>query len=153
MKALTLDQVRIKAPAAFATNHEMSERYAQIQTTDLLERLADSKFYPVEAKQDNPTKRSPSLVTHAITLRHKDHIKPASKLGAQVPQITLINSHNGRTKCRLYGGFFRLVCLNGLVVGKPEFMSELRHSGDALVEAAVAAVSYTHLTLPTILLV
>jgi len=139
MKALTLDQVRLKAPAAFATNHKMSERYAQVQTTELLERLAGDGFHPVEAKQDNPTKRDPALVAHAITLRHENFIKPEHKLGPQVPQITLVNSHNGRTKCRLYGGFFRLVCLNGLVVGRPDFVSEIRHCGDALVEAAVAA--------------
>ena len=139
MTQLTLEQVQKKAPAAFATNHAMSERYAQVKTTELLERLADSGFHPVDAKQDNPTKRDPSQVTHAITLRHEQFLKPSVKVNAQVPQITLVNSHNGRTKCRLYGGFFRLVCLNGLVVGRPDFMAELRHSGDALVEAAVAA--------------
>lgn len=137
--ALTAEQLQLKAPAAFSTNHEMSERYAQVQTAALLERLSGSGFHAVEAKQDRPTKRNPSHVTHAITLRHESFLKPAHKLGAQVPQITLVNSHNGRTKCRLYGGFFRLVCLNGLVVGRPDFVAELRHSGDALVEAVVAA--------------
>ena len=139
MPQLTMDQVKKKCPAAFADNHQMSKRYAQVKTSDLLERLADSHFHPVEAKQDNPTKRSPLEVTHAITLRHESFINPDVKLHSQVPQLTLVNSHNGRTKCRLYGGFFRLVCLNGLMVGRPDFMAEIRHSGDALVESAVAA--------------
>jgi len=135
---LTLDQIREKAPSAFATTHAMSERYAQIQTTELLDRLSSSGFVPVAATQDNPTKRDPNLVAHAITLRHESFLN-RKKVGDQVPQIVVVNSHNGRTKLRLYAGFYRFVCANGMVVGEDKWTGALRHSGDALVEAAVLA--------------
>ena len=137
---MQLDTKTLKrlAPSAFATSHNMSERYAQIKTTELLDRLADGGYVPVAASQDNPRLRPIDQVTHLITLRHESLLK-TKKAAGQIPQLLLVNSHNGRTKCRLYGGFYRFACANGLVIGRDQMSAELRHSGDALVEASVFA--------------
>lgn len=131
LKELTTEELNQRAPAIFTGTHAMSERYAQIKTTDLLDRLSKSGYVPVDASQDNPSRRDPALVAHLVTLRHKSFIGVDSK-AEEVPQILLVNSHNGRTKLRLYAGFYRFACANGLVIGQDQFKTAIKHTGDAL---------------------
>lgn len=130
MKALTRDELRAITPAAFADNHNMSDKYRQVSTESVLDLLGESGFVPIGSKQDNPTRRPISQVTHSVVLRHVDYLKLDSS-DLNIPQITFVNSHNGRTKARLYGGLFRLICLNGLVAGNPAYMHTVRHTGEA----------------------
>jgi hypothetical protein len=139
---LNTNELRTLAPAAFADAHAMSSRYAQIETAAIVQRLASAGYYPVQAAQDNPRRRPVTQVTHRIVLRHEDHLAPDLASG-QVPQIMLVNSHNGRTKLRLYAGFYRFVCANGLVVGNHSFRHEVAHRGDAMVESLSFAEEMT----------
>jgi len=134
MKQLTVPALRTAAPAAFTKAHGMSSRYVQVNTADVVSHLADTGFVPVNASQDHPLRRDPAYVTHQVTLRHTS-VLSTDKVGDQVPQIVIMNSHNGRTKLRLYVGLYRLVCSNGLVIGNDIFRYEIRHVGNALFEA------------------
>lgn len=139
---MTSETLRHLVPAAFAGSHNMTQRYAQIETSKVIERLADAGYHPVQAQQDNPRRRDPMTVTHRVVLRHEDHIGDKVQL-PEVPQIMLVNSHNGRTKLRMYAGFYRFICANGLVVGNDLFRHEVPHYGDALVEAMCFAEDMT----------
>lgn len=125
---LTIDELKSRAPAAFVTRPAamMSERYGFVRTADLLPEFANNGWVPVSAQQDRPTKRDVNYVRHAIVLRPEqgDNLPV---VGEQVPQIMLINSHNGRTKLRMMGGLYRFICSNGLVVGETRFAAELAH--------------------------
>lgn len=124
----TLDHKTLQrlAPAAFSEDHPNSERYAHIRTMDMVERLRELDFVPVAARQDAPRCRDKRYVSHAITLRQNRQVEIG---GAQLPQLTIVNSHNGRNKMRLHGGLFRLVCSNGLMVGRETMRHDVRHSG------------------------
>jgi hypothetical protein len=139
---MTETTLRSLVPAAFAEGHHMTPRYAQIETAKVIGRLADAGYYPVQAAQDRPRSRDLLTVTHRIVLRHEEHIGDRIQV-PEVPQIMLVNSHNGRTKLRLYAGFYRFVCANGLVVGNDMFRHEVSHCGDALVEALSFAEEMT----------
>jgi len=124
---LTHDEIRSTAPAAFATDEsvKMSERYNFVNTASILEKLESNGFFPVQAVQDKPRQRDPMTVRHSIILRPEEYDIAE---GEVAPQILLVNSHNGRTKLRLFAGFYRFICCNGLVVGDDKFTLEIGHA-------------------------
>lgn len=53
-------------------------------------------------------------------------------VGDSIPEIVVMNSHNGRSTIRALAGVFRLVCSNGMVVSEKSFGNiKLRHFGEA----------------------
>lgn len=130
---LTQEQVKQIAPAVFTEEAapQMSNRYGFINTASVLEAFLDQGYLPVQAKQDNARLRDPRYVRHSIVMRHEDTIGKPAVVGDEVPQILLVNSHNGRTMLRMYAGLYRFVCANGLVVGDHKFQGEFRHQQSA----------------------
>ncbi len=51
----------------------------------------------------------------------------------------MINGHDGSSAYKLSAGIFRLVCLNGLVVGREDTSFKVRHSGQVIGEVIDAA--------------
>lgn len=143
---MTEDQLRAASPAIFAESHRMSPRYAQIATISLVRALQKAGYQPVAAKQDSPTRRDPTQVAHSVVLRHEDHLNQQAVVGDAVPQILLLNSHNGRTQLRLRAGLFRFVCANGLVVGDTTASANFYHRGDVVAEALGFASSLSEHT-------
>lgn len=134
MQVLSTEMLQQRAPAAFTERHPMTARYVQVPTFKVVEQLADVGYYPVSAQQTKPFQRNPQFVEHKIVLRHETQLKARLNVD-EIPQIIISNSHNGRTKLRLWAGFYRLVCSNGLVVGNDLFRYEVAHMGDAYAEA------------------
>lgn len=124
---MTHDQIRASAPAVFAKAESlaMSERYNFVDTASILKKLESNGFFPVQAAQTKPRKRNPLHVHHSIVLRPEDYDVAGVEV---VPQILMVNSHNGRTKLRLFAGFYRSVCANGIVVGDDQFTLEVGHA-------------------------
>lgn len=128
-----MSEVALKkaVPAAFTTERSMtrtSERYAFINTMDVVERLIGEGYCPIDAQQDRPRQRDPRHVRHRIVMR-QNGVKPL--VGGIVPQLIITNSHNGRTKLKIQAGLYRFVCANGLVVGDDKFMEAISHRSDA----------------------
>lgn len=122
--------------AAYSTSHEMSSLYRQITTADLVARFEERGFAVHSARQDNARKRDPRYVTHMVRM-FAPGVQPRF-VGDAVPEIVIVNSHNGRTRLRLAAGLFRLVCSNGLILPDsrfPSFQLAARHRGDDLLEA------------------
>ena len=73
-----------------------------------------------------------------VRLRHTDH---ALSINGAVPEIVMLNAHDGTSSMRLLSGLFRLVCSNGLVVQSHALVEEvrIRHTHKALEEALTAA--------------
>lgn len=129
---LSLDELRQKAPAAFTGSQaeHLSQQYHKVPTDHVLKMFAERGFLPVSAQQDKPMQRDPRYVRHAVVLRHQDLVQVE---GQTVPQILLVNSHNGRTALTMRAGLYRFACANGLVIGGDAFLMRVRH-GDGVYE-------------------
>jgi len=134
---MNLNELREVAPAVFSNSHNMSDRYAQVRTIDLLEPLLKRGFQITSANQDKPRRRDPMHVTHVVNLTIPGSEESFKAEGR--PEVIITNSHNGRTKLRIMAGIYRLVCSNGLVVGRgfidPVAASHYTNSVDGAVDA------------------
>ncbi|ALU52625.1 DUF932 domain-containing protein [Klebsiella sp. 1SOBk12mer] len=129
-RPLTRDEMMQVVPSVFSEDrHESrSEKYAYIPTITLLENLQREGFEPFFACQSrvrDPGKREHTK--HLLRLRRAGQIT-----GMQVPEIILLNSHDGSSSYQMLPGYFRSVCTNSLVCG--ESFGEIRvpHRGNVV---------------------
>ena len=134
------DRLRKVAPSIFATEaHESrSERFAPVPTIDILNGLRREGFEAVMAGQSKSRDASRRDFTkHMLRLRHRS--VEARQVGSEIFEIVLINANDGTSAYKMMPGVFRLVCLNGLMVGKTYDEVKVRHSGKALDEVIEGA--------------
>lgn len=121
-RPLTRDELAHYVPSVFSVfsvfseeKHESrSDRYTYIPTISLLDNLQREGFQPFFACQTrvrDPNKREHTK--HMLLLRREGQIK-----GNQVPEIILLNSHDGSSSYQMLPGLFRSVCQNGLICGE-----------------------------------
>ena len=85
---------------------------------------------PTAASQSHSRLENKKAYTkHLVRFRHCDTEATKSQL---VPEIILINSHDGLSSYRLLAGIYRLVCSNGLVAGYTYDDIRVRHQGDII---------------------
>lgn len=130
--ALTLDQIRRAAPSVFAeaAHESRSDRYSYVPTHRVLDGLLSEGFIVTKAEQARSRiiDRRP-FTKHLLTLRHRDAVE--ARVGGTVPQILLINSHDGSSAYKMLAGLFRFVCANGLIVSDGNFDAlSVPHVGD-----------------------
>ena len=121
------------APSVLATEaHESrGDRYAFIPTINVIDGLRANGFQPFEVRQTRVRDQGKREHTkHLVRLRHDSHISAA--VGEEVPEIILLNSHDGSSSYQLMSGFFRLVCSNGLIAGDVQNDIRIRHSGNVV---------------------
>lgn len=117
-KELDNETLQRIAPSIFATEPwtERSDRYKFIPTVSVLDAMRDSGYFPVYAGQSRTRIEGKKEFTkHTLRLRHRS-LETAID-GEIVPEIVLINSHDGSKAYNLMLGFFRTVCCNGLITG------------------------------------
>jgi len=133
-QALTMDQLQLAVPSAFATSaHESrSARYTYIPTSDIIAGMMKEGFQPFKAMQSRSRIAGKAEFTkHLIRFRHADY--GMVNVGDSVPEVVLINSHDGTSAYKLIAGIFRLVCSNGMVVSESETGSvSVMHKGNIL---------------------
>ena len=127
-RPLTRDELAHYVPSVFSEEkHESrSERYTCIPTITLLDNLQREGFQPFFACQTrvrNPDKREHTK--HMLRLRREGQIT-----GKQVPEIILLNSHDGSSSYQMLPGLFRAVCQNGLICGETFGEVRVPHKGD-----------------------
>lgn len=132
---LTLDQIRSVAPAVFAMEAHDSRgpRYAYVPTIRPLETLLSAGWQVWEcAQQRSRTADRDPYTKHMLRLRHPDKFgggSPSLHIVHQgVPEVVIINGHDGSAAYRLTAGFFRFVCTNGLMVGTTMGSMVVRHT-------------------------
>ena len=121
------------APSVFAeAPHESrGEKYAYIPTSRVLQGLRNEGFVPMAVGQSRtriPGKRD--FTKHMLRFRHRDNIEVQA--GQNVPEVIVVNSHDGTSSYNIMGGVFRVVCSNGLIVGDNTSEVRVRHSGNIL---------------------
>ena len=128
---LSNDQIAAYAPSVLAeTAHESrGERYTFIPTVRVIDGLRQQGFQPFEVRQTrvrNLTKRE--YTKHMVRMRHSSSIDSKG----EVPEIILLNSHDGSSSYQLLAGVFRFVCSNGLIAGDVVEDVRVRHSGNVV---------------------
>lgn len=110
------DNAIILPSAVYSETHspKLSDQYVHIKTSDVLSRFQDMGW---EVSSANSAKHSktPQFARHAIRMRHKDF--PMLDADNVVPELIVLNSHNGSWALRMALGMFRMVCSNGMVAG------------------------------------
>ena len=104
---------------------KLSSAYQVIKTSDVLDIMKAEGFRVTQANTLKPRKRDPRVVKHFLRMRHESHM---GAINGSIPEIVLINSHDGSTSLRMEAGLFRLVCSNGLIVKSADiYSSRTRH--------------------------
>jgi hypothetical protein len=153
--ALTLDTLRQVVPSAFATqaHDSRSSHYAYIPTSDIIEAMMREGFQPFQAKQGGSRIAGKADFTkHLIRFRHPD--MTATTEGGNLPEVILINSHDGTSAYKLMAGIFRMVCSNGLIVAESTVGSlSVPHKGDIVnrvIEGSFEIVGQSRTALSTV---
>jgi len=112
----SLDQLRNIAPSIFATEpaNKVSGRYGFVPTVDVVEELNTRGLVPVFAGQtlSRDVDNRP-FAKHL--LRFRPQYAPTI-VGQSLPEVVLMNSHDGSSGFKLWLGLFRMVCCNGMII-------------------------------------
>ena len=106
-----------RAPSIFtgAPIASASDRYGHFKTSDAITMFKDYGFQPVQARQkQGKTSESHMHAEHLISFA-KDTANPGTKDGR--PEIILYNSSNTTSAFKLFAGYFRFICSNGIIAG------------------------------------
>jgi hypothetical protein len=144
MRTMSLDHIRVAAPSVFAERpwDTMSARYRFFPTVHVVEGLMQQGFLPVRAQQSRSRIEGKGDFTkHLLRFRHASQADSA--VSSTVPEIVLVNSHDGSSSYHLSLGLYRVVCLNGLVVKSTGIEDiRVRHSGRESLMTEVIEGSY-----------
>ncbi|ECD7245248.1 DUF945 domain-containing protein, partial [Salmonella enterica subsp. enterica serovar Florida] len=127
-RPLTREELMQYTPSVFGEDKHASrsDRYSYIPTITLLENLRREGFEPFFACQSRV--RDPGKREHT---RHLLRLRRAGQItGQQVPEIIILNSHDGSSSYQLLPGYFRQVCTNSLVCGQSLGEIRVPHRGD-----------------------
>ncbi len=116
-RPLTHEELIRHVPSIFGEDRHTSrsERYAYIPTITVPENLQREGFQPFFACQTRVRDQSRREYTkHMLRL-----LRRAGEInGEHVPEIILLNSHDGTSSYQMLPGYFRFVCQNGCVCGQ-----------------------------------
>lgn len=136
---LTDEQLRLAIPSLFAAEkHESrSERFTYVPTIVVLTKLRAEGFEPFSACQTRSRDDGQLAFTkHMLRLRRVDF----SQSRDEVPEVIVLNSHNGSSSYQMMAGIFRFVCANGLISADESTQEiRVRHKGDIVGEVIEGA--------------
>lgn len=130
-RVLTDDEIRSKAPAIFANEASpaRSDRYSFVSTTEVMGVMRANGWQVMSARQQQATRNTVEQLPykkHMVRFRNPDAITD----NQNIPELVLVNSHDGTTQFQFYIGIFRLACTNGLIVAKSKLSAiNIRHTG------------------------
>jgi hypothetical protein len=138
MRILTESDLKSQAPSIFneVAHSKLTDNYKVIPTIETVRGLANAGFYPVKVMETRARdKNNAPFAKHLIRFRQDLNCE----VGGNVPEIVMVNSHNGLSSYQLRAGIYRLVCANGLVVGDDLFARFVRHQGDIVSKVVSSA--------------
>lgn len=121
LEILNDTQLHDRAPAIFAeqAHPHRSDKYGFVPTIDMINFLREKDIFPVAAEQRrSKTDVAKATGVHIIRFSLEKHFQD---LKEEIPQIVMINSHDGSRAYNFSMGIFRLVCSNGLVLKSQDF--------------------------------
>ncbi|HLL28566.1 MAG TPA: DUF932 domain-containing protein [Xanthobacteraceae bacterium] len=134
--SLSNEEIAKACPSVFAIEkHESrSDRYTYMPTGAVIDGLRKEGFQPVAVRQGgSKDEMKRGFTKHMIRFRKSGLV--ARAVGDSVPEVCLLNSHDGTSAYELFMGWFRLICLNGMVVSdhsRPNAHVRVPHKGDVV---------------------
>jgi len=132
---LTIEEIARRAPSALATRpHDgMSAKYSHIATLGVIESMIAAGFQPFSAVQSRTLVPGKGEFTkHMLRFRHEEVSHPLA-VGDVIPEVVLVNSHDGTSAYKLIAGLYRLICSNGMMVSDAEIDAiNVTHKGDVV---------------------
>jgi hypothetical protein len=112
----SLDQLKVIAPSIFAETPagKVSDRYGFVPTVSVVEELNNRGLVPVFAGQTLSRDQDNRPFAKHL-LRFRPQYAP-TVVGQSVPEVVLMNSHDGSSGFKMWLGLFRMVCCNGMIV-------------------------------------
>jgi len=140
---LSSEEIQAAAPSAFAgqAHESRSDRYTFIPTSSVIDGLRGEGFVPTMAAQSRTRVEGKQYFTKHM-IRFQNPELSAQNLNDSIPEVILINSHDGTSAYKVMLGIFRLVCSNGMVVAESMAASvSVRHTGNVIEEVVNATKS------------
>lgn len=114
-RALELAAIAGACPSVLAQekHSSRSDRYAYISTFEMMQGLAKEGFHPhsiMQAGSKDEGKRA--FTKHLIRFRSETIVR---NVNGSIYEVCLLNSHDGTTSEKMFGGFFRFACKNGSI--------------------------------------
>jgi hypothetical protein len=128
---LHLESIRTVAPAVFAQEPHGSRgaRYLYVPTIQPLQTLLDNGWGVYEASQQRSRAADRDPYTkHMLRLRKLTDFNSDAWKGDGVPEVILINAHDGTAAYHMIAGYFRFICSNGMMVGNKMAGFKVRHT-------------------------
>lgn len=142
-RVLTLEALTEAAPAAFAQTADAdrtSAKYTFISTAQVVQALLDAGFQPTRAQQTRV--RGGGSPAHAKHMIRFSHTRESLTMIDVIPEVVLINAHDGTGAWTMRAGLYRPLCTNGLLASIGDFdIIHVPHRGDVqgkVVEGALA---------------
>jgi hypothetical protein len=141
---LSLEDLRRHTPAVFAdtASARTKSTYRFINTFDVLQALLEAGFQVAAARQTRTRRGSdPIHARHLIRLRPMREILT---LDSCIPEICLVNAHDGSSAYQLLAGLYRPLCRNGLICRMGDFaMIRIPHRANVLSDVVAGARELT----------
>jgi hypothetical protein len=138
--------LKFNAPAALSmTRHPQrtTSRYTLIPTAEVVHCLEADGFELMSARQTR-ARSSEAAVTgrHMLCFRLPRDIGRSMEVNDLIPQVVLVNSHDGTSAYWLRAGMYRLVCKNGLLTPLGEFgLVHVPHRGPVIEQVTSGALA------------
>jgi len=136
MKVLSLDNV-YKIHPAFTQPQPyegVSNKYVHIPTSQIIEDIMPYGWQPVNTLTKKSRIKDDRFNKHGLKFINPDIKLELDSKDISYAQICLMNSHDASCSFRIYCGFFRLICSNGLIIpisdavsGVPTRFVSIRH--------------------------
>ena len=111
-------------------SERVSERYMFLDTRKVIDDMADLGFEVYGFRRPNSRTVGGLYGVHEVDFRRPADMDRPRELDQVTPRILFLNSYDGSRKAMIAAGLFRLVCLNGLVVGESVDSYKFLHLGD-----------------------
>jgi hypothetical protein len=135
-EGLTDTEIASACPAVFAPERHSSrsERYTYIPTLELVAGLRRGGLVPFEVRQGgSKSEEKRGYTKHMLRLRMQGATALAAGLGGLIPEVVLLNSHDGTSSYVMEGGLMRVLCTNGLMTGERLVEGvKVPHRGDVI---------------------
>ena len=136
---LSVERLRSQAPAAFAESPfgRVSPAYRFISTRELVWALLDAGFAATEARQARARGERAGYAQHLLRFRP---LRTVVALEEAIPEIVVVNAHDGSSAYQVRAGLFRPVCTNGLLAKLGDFGAiYVPHRGNVVANIVEAA--------------
>ena len=141
---LSLADLRARTPAAFAGNASarLKTTYKFISTAEVVHALIEAGFQPSAAQQTRSRAGSdPTYARHMIRMRH---VRDSVEIIDAIPELCLVNAHDGTSAYQLLAGLYRPLCTNGLLCRMGDFaVVRVAHRSTVIADVVAGALAIT----------